>query len=166
MRTLVLGASLALAVGATAAPVPDHPERSAATAAVLNGDCLVTCTYSACGVGQHKAYSTPQMMWDRLGHGSHSDCAAGNCGYQGIGNSAHDECIIALTGKAARYDDLVGAVDRNDIPAVWRLIDRNPDVIEINWARSAIQVVGCQGTVAINLPLTSEALAELKSLAH
>lgn len=168
MRTLsiILGASLAVAVGAAASPISGHAESPAATAALVSGDCVVTCTYPQCGVGQHKAYYTPQYLYDRLGHGSHSDCAAGDCGYQGTGNSAHDVCVIAFRGNTERYDNLVDAVDRNDVPGMWRLIERNPDAIEINWARSAIQVISCQGTVAINLPVTSEALTELRTLAH
>ena len=133
----------------------------ASTAAPVYLDSLVyldPCTVDClpCGPGEHSA---PTGTMDQPGPGSHNNCHAGTCCYQGGGGCVHSECHISFNER--EYRKLLEAWDSRNMRLVASMIASKPSAFQVNADRSSVQVVGCNSAVIANLPLAPAQLSEV-----
>lgn len=75
-------------------------------------------------------------------------------------------CHVDCDGGPTLQDDVVQAFVSNDRVAMARILIVHEEYVQVNTARSAIQVLDCRGHVAVHLPLADDFLTALSAPAQ
>lgn len=151
-----------LALSAAAALLASAFGADRAEAQVVTNDCFycVPCNYQGQGYG-----SGHRVLPFRVPQGSQGltvpepyECGAGPC--SNPQDELHEFCIRG-SSSAFNLNSLTDAVNAGDMAQVAVLVEQGGDAVEVNTARSALQVVGCSGAIVAHLPLTQVQLAQL-----
>lgn len=153
IRTLIAAGALALA----SALVPGTAE-----AQVVTNDCFkcIPCTFED-GTAGHRV-TTSRVARGAIGLTipEARECGPGTCDNPQDPDVNHQVCVRP-TSTAFSLPALQDAVEKGDVVRVAALLRDGGDAVEVNFARSAIQVVGCQGGIVAHLPVAAEQLAAL-----
>ena len=115
--------------------------------------CTVYCRIDQCGDATHRAL-TPYSI-DEVDHGYHSMCMDAYCGWESSQSPReHDVCAGGFLDPDD-YAALESAIAQNDFKTIADLTTNNSSTMEVDVDRSSIQIVGCNGRVTGNLPLTA-----------
>lgn len=127
--------------------------------AYSQGGCL-HCT--AAGPGYHQAQVDGWNL-DDIDHGAHAEVLWGYCGWDDGWPKRHPFPCGAQQSvpSVIELQQLRAAVNRAETTVIARLMARYPQVIELNEGRGAIQVIGCDSSVAVHLPLPEEVASSL-----
>lgn len=110
------------------------------------------CAALACPPGEHK-------VWD-VSYESEApvhECWSGWCDLE------HPECMASLDQeqKDANEELIELWSEGVDLERVQALIAANPHIARISVERRSLQMMGCNGTITANLPLTSDQVQHL-----
>jgi hypothetical protein len=152
IRTLMAAGALALAATFSA---------DAAEAQVVTNDCYkcIPCTYVDGSAGHRVTHSRVARGTTGLTNPETVECGPGTC--DNPLDDEHQACIRP-TSTAFSLPALQEAVESGDVVRLAALVRAGGDAVEVNFARAAIQVVGCQDGIVAHLPLAE---AQLRALA-
>jgi hypothetical protein len=89
-----------------------------------------------------------------------TECGPGPCSNPQDPDVNHQRCVRpARTGFS--LTSLTEAVESGDMGRVAVLMDEGGEIVEVNVARGALQVVGCDGAIVAHLPLTQAQVTQL-----
>ncbi len=124
--------------------------------------CDTHCREDQCGLGEHRAVGTDRKDEQNAtrGDGWHDKCDAGTCSDNhgpicGAGG-------IQLAG--AEFEELRRFLADNDATKAAAIVAKNRGSVEVNRARSAIQVLDCQGNLWAHLHATPELIGVVSSV--
>lgn len=159
MKLTILNIS-ALGVLLLAASAASNPNEIGSVAQLAN--CGTCYRGQQCSSGEHKHFDVSDFDQDSP-DGVHSTCNASDCCYatQGGGDCKHPVCIVSFGLRDKDYETVVAAIDRNDMRTVASFVRKYPTAIELNRARSSVQFIGCDSSVAANYPVSGRQLDEL-----
>jgi hypothetical protein len=88
------------------------------------------------------------------------ECGPGPCSNPQDPEVNHQRCVRPRQ-TAFSLTSLTEAVKSGDMARVAVLMEQGGEIVEVNTARSALQVVGCDGAIVAHLPLDAAQLTQL-----
>jgi hypothetical protein len=151
VRTL---AGLAVAVAALAFDTAE------AEAQVVTNDCFrcIACAYAPGQEGHRVVNSRVPRGSFGLTHPDAFECNPGTCAAPE--DDEHEPCYRP-TSTAFSIGALNDAVALGDLSQMVHLIQAGGGIVEMNVARSALQVIGCEGAVIAHIPVRQELFSRL-----
>lgn len=89
-----------------------------------------------------------------------NECGPGPCSNPQDPDVNHQRCVRPRQ-TAFNLASLTAAVKSGDMAQVAVLMEQGGEIVEVNTARSALQVVGCDGAIVAHLPLNQAQLTQL-----
>ncbi len=153
IRTLMAAGALALATTLSA---------GAAEAQVVTNDCFkcIPCTYEDGSAGHRVTTARVARGAIGLTIPEPVECGPGTCDNPQDPDVAHEVCLRP-SSTAFSLPALQKAVESGDVVRLAALVQSGGEAVEVNFARGAVQVVGCQGGIVAHLPLAAEQLRAL-----
>ncbi|HYW11678.1 MAG TPA: hypothetical protein VE871_06955 [Longimicrobium sp.] len=91
-----------------------------------------------------------------------NECGPGPCSNPQDPDVNHQRCVRPRQ-TAFNLTSLTEAVKSGDMAQVAVLMEQGGEIVEVNTARSALQVVGCDGAIVAHLPLNQVQLTQLSA---
>jgi hypothetical protein len=155
MTRMALAAAAALFAGAFGADRAD--------AQIVTNDCYycVSCTIN--GQPGHRVLNVrvpANGTTVGLTIPEPNECGPGPCSNPQDPDVNHQRCVRPAQ-TAFNLTSLTEAVKSGDMAQVAALMRQGGEIVEVNTARQALQVVGCDGAIVAHLPLTQAQLTQL-----
>jgi hypothetical protein len=138
-------------------------ESAALTKPLAEDTCLICLDDCGSETGWHYAFDDPFFPeeWFRNGgaHSSPDICRSGTC------DTTHGPYGCTETNGEVITDETVErmrrALSEGDAHVAAGIIGRTPTRLKVNAERSAVQVLACQGSVVLHLPVSQRLLRSL-----
>jgi len=88
------------------------------------------------------------------------ECGPGPCSNPQDPEVNHQRCVRPAQ-RGFSLSSLTEAVKSGDMAQLAVLMEQGGEIVEVNTARQALQVVGCDGAIVAHLPLTRAQLTQL-----